>query len=101
MGQSRGDGVEVVALVSLEAAGGPDFLYVRNARSRGESSAGAEKNRVKFIHISGKDTGFKRRLTKAISQVHISARSDECLDHGFYHMYSRIIIMILCQEYIM
>ena len=38
--------VEVVALVSLEAAGGPDFLYVRNVRPRGESCAGAEKNRV-------------------------------------------------------
>ena len=45
-GERRGDGVEVVALVSLEAAGGPDFLYVRNVRPRGESCAGAEKNRV-------------------------------------------------------
>ena len=33
-GERRGDGVEVVALVSLEAAGGPDLSYVRNARSR-------------------------------------------------------------------
>ena len=45
-GEGRCEGVEVVALVSLEAAGGPDFLYVRNVRPRGESCAGAEKNRV-------------------------------------------------------
>ena len=43
-GERRGDGVEVDALVSLEAAGGPDFSYVRNVRPRGESS-GAEQLR--------------------------------------------------------
>ena len=44
-GKRRGDGVEVVALVSLEAAGGPDFSYVRNIISRGESCAGAVARR--------------------------------------------------------
>ena len=65
LGDERsGDGVEVVLLVSLEAAGGPDFSHVRNIISRGESCTSAEHNRENFIHeILGQLSAIKRRLT--------------------------------------
>ena len=63
-GERRGDGVEVILLVSLEAAGGPDFSHVRNIISRGESCTSAEHNRENFIHeILGQLSAIKRRLT--------------------------------------
>ena len=48
-GERRGDGVEVVLLVSPEAAGGPDFLYVRNAISCGESKSGTPPALIYFL----------------------------------------------------